>query len=224
MGYITTAELEIYKNGFDLTDYTEEALEVYIDLASDLVNNYIGYEINYDAVIGEQGQARVQSDNQLFIKTKATFINEITSFKVNTFWNEYIDTPMTYANIFKEAWYFYLPLNSDIGRGFPNQDKVSYKISYTKQDKWIPAAIKLATAKVIWNLLRADQNLQNWIAGSDKQIQSFTSWDYTVKLWGSSLSYQWKYNAWWWAVDNPYIDDGVKSLLYKFKKTRQNTY
>ena len=55
-------------------------------------------------------------------------------------------------------------------------------------------------------------------------MQSFTSWDYTVKLWGSSLSYKWKYNSIWGASDNPFIDDWVKSLLYKLKRTSQNTY
>jgi len=227
MWYITIDELETYKSGFDVSWYTWEELEVYIDIATELIDDYIWYSIDYNPIIDEEWKAIIKPDQQLYIKLKSTFIDTITALSVNTYWAEYIDLPLTYLNLFEKPWYFEVPLSTDFfntGRRFTSQDKLNYKVSYTKEDKWIPNKVKLASAKIIWNLLRADYNAQNWISWSDKAVQSFTSWDYTVKLWGSSLSYQWKYNASWWATDNPYIDDWVKSLLYKLKRTRQNTY
>lgn len=227
MWYITKDELETYKNGFDLSWYTWEELDVYIDIADDLINDYIGYKIDYTPVTDEQWTWIVQHDSQLYIKLNSTYIDTVTALKANTYWNEYIDLPITYLNLFQKAWYFYLPLSVDFyntGRRFNDQQKINYKVSYTKEDRWIPNTVKLAASKIIWNILRADYNLQNGVSGSDKQVQSFTSGDYTVKLWGSSLQYQGKYNASWWAINNPYIDDWIKALLYKFKRTSQNSY
>lgn len=227
MLYITVDQLLSYKTWFDLSWYSNIELETYIWIASDLINDYIWYSFNYDAVVDEQWQAIIQKDWQLFITLKWTNINAVTSLKANTYWSNYTTIPIENINLFSKPWYFYLSFSTDFyntGRRFLSQDKISYKVSYTKLDKWIPALVALATSKIVWNLLRADYNLQNWISWSEKTVQSFTSWDYTVKLWGSSLSYQWKYNAAWWAIDNPYIDDWVKTLLYKFKKTSQNTY
>ena len=227
MWYITKEELEIYKSGFDLSIYSWEELDIYIEMADEIINDYIWYKINYDPVVDEHWTAIVQHDSQLYVQLKSTYVDTVTSLSANTYGTEYISLPITYLNLFSESWYFYLPLSVDFyntGRRFSSQDKVNYKVSYTKEDKGIPNKVKLAASKIIWNLLRSNYNLTNWISGSDEQVQSFTSWDYTVKLWGSSLSYQWKFSSTWGAINNPYIDDGVKALLYKLKRTRQNTY
>ena len=226
MGYITQAELEVYKSWFNLSAYTWEELEVYIDIATELIDDYLWYSINYDSVVDEVWTAKVQWDWQLYLKLKSTFVDWVNTISVNSYWAEYIDLDLGYMNLFNKPWYLYVPLSVDFyntSRRFASQSKINYKVSYTKEDKWIPERVKLASSKIIWNLLRADYTNKNWIAWSDKSVQSFTSWDYTVKLWGSTLSYQWKYNS-AGAVNNPYLDDWVKALLYKLKKTYQNTY
>jgi len=227
MWYITQDELSSYKSWFDLSRYTGEELDIYIELAADIIDDYIWYTLEYTPVVNEQWTVSIPHDNQLLINTNSTFISWVTDLSVNTWGSEYIALSLANINIFNNAWYFYLPLIMDLDRldrWLSWQSKVHYKVSYTKEDKWVPNSFKLASSKIIWNLLRSDYNLENWISGSDKQVQSFTSNDYTVKLWGSSLTYQWQFNSTGWAIDNPYIDDGVKALLYKFKRTRQNTY
>jgi len=227
MWYITVEELSSYKNGYDLSWYSDAELEVYIELATELIDDYIWYSINYEPVIEEKWTVIIPSDNNLLINTKSTFIDSITELKLSTYGDEYIVMDLNYLTIFENPWYFYIPLTVDffqLNRRLVTQSKINYKVSYTKEDKWIPNKVKLACSKIIWNLLRTDYNANNWIFWSDKSVQSFTSWDYTVKLWGSSLSYKWKYNSIWGASDNPFIDDWVKSLLYKLKRTSQNTY
>ena len=226
MIYLTPTELLEYKIWFDLSWYTEAELEVYIDIAQWLIDDYIWYSIDYSPIVDELGQWVIQKDWQLFISLKSRDIDTISSLQLNTYWDVYTEADITYINLFSKPWYFYLNTVSEYFIPIFHALKpwrVDYKISYTKQDKWIPSTIKFAVSKVVWNLLRADYNLTNWVAWTDWTIQSFTSWDYSVKLSGSTLAYKWIWNN-WWSVNNLYIDDWVKSLLYKLKRTWQNTY
>lgn len=226
MIYLTPAELLEYKIWFDLSWYTTTELETYIEMAQSLIDDYIWYSIDYSPVIDELGHWVIQRDWQLFITLKSRDIDAITDLKIHTYWWEYISHPLTYINLFSKPWYFYLDFTPDYYYTYNRALapwKIDYKVSYTKIDKWVPSTIKFAMTKVVWNILRADYNFRNWVAWTDGTIQSFTSGSYSVKLSGSTLSYRWVWSN-WWNINNIYIDDWVKSLLYKLKRTWQNTY
>ena len=226
MIYITPIELLEYKIWFDLSWYTEAELLTYIEIAQSLIDDYIWYSIDYSPVIDEVWHWVIQRDQKLFITLKSRNIDTVTALSLNTYWWEYINQSLTYINLFKKAWYFFLTFTADFYAVYlrpVNPWKIDYKVSYTREDKGIPTVIKLAVTKIVWNILRADYNLRNWIAWTDWTIQSFTSWDYSVKLSGSTLAYKWVWSN-WWNINNIYIDDWVKSLLYKLKTTWQNTY
>ena len=226
MIYMTPTELASYKTWFDLSGYTDLELEMYIEMAQSLIDDYIWYGIDYEPVVDELMNWVVQRDRQLFVSLKSRDIDTITGLKVNSYWWTYIDMPLTYLNLFSKAWYFYLDFSPEFYYTYFRVMvpwRIDCKVSYTKIDKWIPAVIKFAITKIIWNILRADYNLQNWVAWTDWTIQSFTSWDYSVKLSGSTLAYTWVWGS-WWSINNIYMDDWVQALLYKLRRTGQNIY
>lgn len=226
---MTVNELLAIPTWVDLSGYTSDQLNFWLEIWKGLIEDYTG-RIFWYGTYTDKWETVVDRSGRIVLTTKALPIETVQSVFVWVPGTQKIELQVPYLDIFADKGYMYYNTQSSIGTAmhsaYPSvvltrADKVSYEIAYETSAS-IPTMLKQALALIVWNLAKKNKIMQEtWVSWVASSISSFKSWDYSVHFWQDTSRSQ--YTPQGRGTDD-LISPDVMEILKKYKFIKQNLY
>lgn len=228
---VALSELKNSQVGIDFTAFTDSQLTSNVEIATDMLEQYLWYQIiTEETEFTEKSQSVVDHEWKLLVPFRQNPVVSVTELKIKVPWTEYIDLGTNNLEIYHKHWYGYYNLHSVYNAGtaystivLNSFDKYTYEVTYTAWPN-MKTLFKQALAQMVKNILATQYDFnETGVASATWGVSSFMSGKYKVNF--SNRSGQLPYvSGENYAFLDAVLTPDLKAMLNRYRRRGQNTF